>query len=254
MTQIDSYLCEVVRQHRLPDQIDFYTSVCIVEPLKKMISDWAGQYLVEIKLSGSRAKGDAIDLSSDLDLFISLSSVTPCSLKEIYYSLCKYVSNRGIQVRKQNVSIGIFYQGRKIDLVPAKRIDSHSDYHNLYKRKQDSRMQTNIDLHINNVQRSSRVMEITALKIWKERHNLEFPSIYLETYALEALSGRTRYDFANNFVHLLRDIADDFQTRRVVDPANTNNVLSDDLSVDEKNKIALQARSDLNKSWKLVIW
>ena len=114
--------------------------------------------------------------------------MTPCSLKEIYYSLCNYVSARGIVIRKQNVSIGVTYQGRKIDLVPARRIDSHSNYHNLYKRKQDSWMQTNIDLHINNVRTSSRVTEITALKIWKELHNLEFPSICLETYALNALS------------------------------------------------------------------
>lgn len=254
LTQMDSYLNEVVRRHRLPDQMDVYTSVCIVEPLKRMISDWANQYLVEIKLSGSRAKGDAIDLSSDLDLFISLSSSTPCSLKEIYYSLCKYVSNNGIQIRKQNVSIGVTYQDKKIDLVPARRIDSHSDYHNLYKRKQDSWMQTNIDLHINNIRKSSRVTEITALKIWKELHNLEFPSIYLETYVLEALSGRTRYDYANNFVYLLRDIVGNFQTRRVVDPANTNNILSDDLSVEEKKKIVSQASLDLNKSWNQVIW
>ena len=83
MTQNDLYLYNVVQRHKLPDQIDEYTSSFIVSPLKTIISNWANQYLVEIKLSGSRAKGDAIDLSSDLDLFISLSSVTPCSLKEI---------------------------------------------------------------------------------------------------------------------------------------------------------------------------
>ncbi|WP_227872367.1 nucleotidyltransferase domain-containing protein [Paenibacillus albus] len=33
---------------------------------------WAGSALVEIYLSGSRAKGTAITLSSDFDLFISL--------------------------------------------------------------------------------------------------------------------------------------------------------------------------------------
>ena len=254
MTQNDIYLCGVVQRHKLPDQIDAYTSSYIVSPLKSIISNWANQYLVEIKLSGSRAKGDAIDLSSDLDLFISLSSTTPCSLKEIYYSLCNYVSARGIEIRKQNVSIGVTYQGRKVDLVPARRIDSHSNYHNLYKRKQDSRMQTNIDLHINNVRTSSRVTEITALKIWKELHNLEFPSIYLETYALNALSGKTRFDYANNFAYLLSDIVTNFQTTRVVDPANTNNILSDDLTSNEKQMIVQQARADLNKNWNQVIW
>ncbi len=254
MTQQDSYILSVVSKYKLPDTIDPYTQSNIIGPLSRIIRAWAGQYLVDIKLSGSRAKGDAISLSSDLDLFISLSSTTPYDLKYIYYNLCDYIQQNKIQIRKQNVSIGVTYQNRKLDLVPARRQDVHGNYHSLYKRKQDSWMQTNIDLHINNVRRSSRITEITALKIWKELHNLEFPSIYLETYALETLSGKNRYDYANNFADLLRDLATNFQTTRVVDPANTNNVLSDDLTEKEKEKIAWQAAFDLKKTWNQVIW
>lgn len=254
VTEQDSYVLSVVSKYKLSDTIDYYTQSNIIDPLSRLIHAWAGQYLVDIKLSGSRAKGDAISLSSDLDLFISLSSTTPYDLKYIYYNLCDYIQQNKIQIRKQNVSIGVTYQNRKIDLVPARRQDVHGNYHSLYKRKQDSWMQTNIDLHINNVRRSSRITEITALKIWKELHNLEFPSIYLETYALETLSGKNRYDYANNFADLLRDLATNFQTTRVVDPANTNNVLSDDLTEKEKEKIAWQAAFDLKKNWNQVIW
>lgn len=254
MTDQDSYVLSIVSKHKLPDQIDLYTQNQIINPLSQMIRDWAAEYLVGIKLSGSRAKGDAIDLSSDLDLFISLSSSTPYSLEYIYNNLCDYVSAKGVQIRKQNVSIGVTYQGRKIDLVPARRQDSYSNYHSLYKRKQDSWMQTNIDLHIKNVRQSSRVTEITALKIWKELHNLEFPSIYLETFAIDSLAGKNRYDYANNFVHLLKDIAKNFQEKRIIDPSNTNNILSDDLTAEEKKRVAWQAYADLKKNWNQVIW
>ena len=44
------------------------------------------------------------------------------------------------------------------------------------------------------------------------------------------------------------------QTTRVVDPANTNNILSDDLTSSEKQRIVQQARADLNKNWNQVIW
>ena len=254
MTTEDAYVLSVVSKYKLPDTIDYYTQSNIIDPLFRIIRAWAGQYLVDIKLSGSRAKGDAISLSSDLDLFISLSSTTPYDLGDIYYNLCDYIQQNKIQIRKQNVSIGVTYQNRKIDLVPARRQDSHSNYHSLYKRKQDTWMQTNIDMHINNVRKSSRITEITSLKIWKELHNLEFPSIYLETYVIETLSGKTRYDYANNFADLLRDLATNFQTTRIVDPANTNNILSDDLTEKEKEKIAWQAAFDLKGKWNQVIW
>lgn len=254
LSESDKYLLEIVQKYKLPDEIDFYTSEYVVKPLKNIVSAWANQYLVDIKLSGSMAKGDATILSSDLDLFISLSSTTPCTLQEIYESLYDYVSTRGISSRKQNVSIGVTYKSKKIDLVPAKRWDSRSNDHSLYKRKQDSWTKTNIDVHINDVKRSSRVTEIIALKIWKELHKLEFPSIYLEKFVLDALSGRNRYDYANNFVYLLTDIADNFESRRVIDSANTANILSDDLTIAEKRKIAQQARIDLTKRWNQVIW
>jgi hypothetical protein len=42
---------------------------------------------------------------------------------------------------------------------------------------------------------------------------------------------------------------------RVVDPANTNNVLSDDLTQAEKQRIAAQAaQSAREQSWDRIIW
>ena len=67
----DQYVNSVVQKHRLPEVLDSYTTLYVVSPLKQIISNWAGVCLCETKLSGSRAKGTAIDLSTDLDLFIS---------------------------------------------------------------------------------------------------------------------------------------------------------------------------------------
>ena len=117
----DQYVNSIVQKHRLPEMLDSYTSTYVVLPLKQIISSWAGTCLCGTKLSGLRAKGTAIDRSTDLDLFISLSSTTQNSLKEIYESLYKRIVEEGITARKQNVSIGVTYQGKKVDLVPAKR-------------------------------------------------------------------------------------------------------------------------------------
>ena len=155
----DQYVNSVVQKHRLPEVLDSYTTLYVVSPLKQIISNWAGVCLCEIKLSGSRAKGTAIDLSTDLDLFISLSSTTQNSLKEIYESLYNRMVKEGITVRKQNVSIGVTYQGKKVDLVPAKRQGQYGNDHSLYKRKVDSWTKTNIDTHISRVRQSGSITD-----------------------------------------------------------------------------------------------
>lgn len=251
----DQYINSIVQKHSLLDTLDGYTSLNVVAPLKRIITNWAGTCLCEIKLSGSRAKGTAIDLSTDLDLFISLSSKTNNSLKEIYESLYTRILEEGIEARKQNVSIGIEYLGKKVDLVPAKRQGQYGNDHSLYRRKADTWTMTNIDTHISQVRQSGRVKEIIAMKVWRENHSIDFPSIYLETFVIDSLSGRSLNSLADNFMYLLRDIRDNIQFRRLVDPANSNNVLSDELTQMEKKKLQNMAESSISEQyWETILW
>lgn len=251
----DEYVLSIVRKHALSEQIDNNTTRYVVDPLKRIISEWAGSCLCETKLSGSRAKGTAIDIATDLDLFISLSSTTTNTLEEIYNSLYRQVVSKGINARKQNVSIGVTYNGCKVDLVPAKRQSQYGNDHSLYRRKANSWTKTNIETHISNVRNSGRKNEIIALKIWRENHNLEFPSIYLETLAIDALQGRSLYAPADNFIYLLGYIRDNIISKVVYDPANSNNKLSDELSASEKYSLAQQAKSSLGEQyWESIIW
>jgi len=105
------------------------------------------------------------------------------------------------------------------------------------------------------VNNSGRRNEIIALKVWRENHRLEFPSIYLETLAIDALSGRSSSDTASNFSYLLRYIGDNIGSLRVVDPANSNNILSDDLTAGEKRILSTQAQKSLTEQyWEQIIW
>lgn len=251
----NQYVESIVKKHKLSDTIDDFTDSTIVAPLKELIRKWNGTYLCDIKLSGSRAKGTAIDIATDLDLFISLSSRTDSTLKEIYNSLYDYVVRQGISARKQNVSIGITYKNREIDLVPAKRQGQFGNDHSLYRRKADSWTKTNIDTHIHKVRNSGRITEIVALKIWRENHKLEFPSIYLECFVIEVLSRRNLYLHADNFKFLLEKIRDNIVSKKIIDPANSNNILSDELNYNEKKKLAIQANSSLSeRDWESIIW
>ena len=251
----NEYVLSVIERHALPMQIDQGTEQNVIVPLKRVIASWAGDCLCETKLSGSRAKGTAIDLSTDLDLFISLSSTTSNSLSDIYSSLYNWVSSKGMIARKQNVSIGVTYKEKKVDLVPAKRQSQYGGDHSLYKSKSNTWTKTNIDTHISRVKRSGRRNEIIALKVWKENHNLVFPSILLETLTIDALSGHSMTATADNVLFMLRYIKNNIRTVRILDPANTNNVLSNELSSNEKLLLALQAERSLEEHyWENIIW
>lgn len=218
------------------------------------LKNWAGNDLNKLKLSGSTAKDTLIKGNTDIDIFISLKSSNNSTLKYLYNDLYNSL-NQNLEIRKQNVSIGVVWNNLKFDLIPAKQHRTNSNYHSLYVRKGDTWTQANIDLHINKVTNSGRLNEIRAAKIWRQNHNLEFPSFYLELIVIEALKNRRIGNLSNNFWIVLQFLRDSFVNKRVVDPSNTNNIISDSLTRAEKNAIASQARTSLNQQyWSNIIW
>lgn len=225
------------------------------ENVAPSIRRWAGNQLSDLSYSGSFAKGTTNSLSTDVDLFISLKSSTTETLKEIYESLFRLASSSGWSPRRQNVSIGITHSGMKIDLVPGKKQAGYQNVHSLYKRKTDSWTRTNVKLHVDTVANSDRTKEIRAIKIWRDLHGLSFPSFYLELIVIEGLKGRSKSNLAANVLHALNYIGQNLPTKRIVDPANTNNIISADLSATEKGIVAQQAKISAAKQyWKEIIW
>ena len=153
------------------------------------------------------------------------------------------------------MSIGVDYGGHSIDLIPAKKRSGNTNDHSLYKNKADSWTQTNISTHINLVKNSGRIAEITAIKIWRKLHQLDFPSIYLELTVLDALYNKNKNQPAKNFLTVLEYLRDSFIDSKIVDPANTNNIISDELYKYEKEAIAKKAKESLNQpNWGQIIW
>jgi hypothetical protein len=263
-------------------------AVRAAEKLVPALREWAGRYLLDIGLSGSYAKGTATALGTDVDVFISVSDVGGRSMKDIYWGLFQFLAERGLGPQAQNVSIRVERDGVKVDLVPGRmqtRADRLSDCtnvgpsgakaqsledrcgtaeavpsrrpidHTLYRRKKDSWMQTNVAEHIRLVSGSGRTREIRALKIWRERNRLDFPSFYLELTVIDALRGARANGLAGNVWRAFQYLADGFGPARVVDPANSNNIVSDDLSLEEKRVIWMAARRTLNtSSWEQILW
>ena len=103
----DAYLRTILGRERVGTTILTSPVWTAQNALQPSIEKWAGQYLVNIQPSGSFAKGTAVTSGTDVDLFVSLSSTTKETLKEIHQSLYNRFQEDGFLPRPQNVSIGV---------------------------------------------------------------------------------------------------------------------------------------------------
>ena len=222
--------------------------------LKPILALWASGYLNSIEPSGSFAKGTANAGGTDIDLFLSLSSITPIALKEVYWSLFNAMKEAGYTPRAQGVSIGVRVGAYDVDLVPAKRQDQYGSDHSLYRSKTGTWTKTNVARHIAMVSGSGRTSEIRLLKLWRQRHGLDFPSFYLELVAIDALHRKPVGALADNTLAALTYIRDYITSARFIDPANSANIISDDLSNSEKATLAAAAGAALKASnWNQIV-
>ena len=225
--------------------------------LRGLIQRWYSTRLVRVHNSGSFAKGTSIKGGTDLDLFISLKPGSGKSLRTMFEGLHKYAHQEGLGPRRQNVSIGVEVSGVKVDLVPARKHTGKSD-HSLYLSRRQGWTKTNVDKHIALVRKSGKGATIRAAKIWRSNRGLHFPSFYLELAVLRALQGREPQGTADELQRALEFLAADFPQAELVDPANGANIISSDLSPDEKQGIARQARASLDRvssgQWERVLW
>jgi len=219
------------------------------------IEKWASGYLVSMERSGSIAKGTAVSSGTDTDFFLSLSSATPGTLRDIFGSLFQKCQQLGLSPRRQNVSIGVTYGNHRIDLVAGRRQSQYGNDHSLYVSRRDTWTQTNVNTHISLVSSSGRTDEIKLTKIWRDLRRLEIPSFYLELAVLDAMAFRRQGAIVDNFWEVLRFLRDDFSSKEYTDPANSNNRVSDDLDQAHRLLVAsAAAASRQQRSWESVVW
>jgi hypothetical protein len=103
--------------------------------------------------------------------------------------------------------------------------------------------------HIAYVRGARRINETRIIKLWRNQKGLDFPSFYLELTVIDALRGRHVGNLSANVVTVLEYLRDRFQYARVVDPANTNNIISDDMTAAEHATISTAATRTLGATW-----
>ena len=200
-------------------------------------------------------KGTANCSGTDIDLFISLSPSVTETLKQIYESLFTKLSRSGYAPKRQNVSMNINVSGYSVDLVPGKHQGGWGTDHSLYRRRAGTWTKTNIVTHITHVRQYARLRESRIVKLWRDQKRIDFPSFYLELTVIDALPWQLAPEtLAANVWRVFQYLRDNVTTSRVIDPANTNNIISDDLTAVDKGKVQAAAVAALSaKAWEQIV-
>ncbi len=207
-----------------------------------------------IKYAGSREKGTMICDKYDLDIVCYFPSSDTRTLREIREDVSARLSEKYLiepkasAVRIKNLNDASTPNDYHIDVVPGRFIEGTKDVflHVAYGDKE--RMQTNLKTHIDHIVNSGCVPVIRLAKLWACRNDLAIKTFVLELFVVQSLSGsRNKDKLKESFLEVLRSFKDEFTTTQLVDPANTNNVVSRLVSSSEKFSVAQAAEAALNR-------
>jgi hypothetical protein len=249
----EQYAAEVVEKYRVEADTGSPAHRAADEVIP-LLKKWGKQYLQGITLSGAYAKNTAVSLAADVDVLVTLGEVPGMEMKAIFWNLFEFFTDHDLRPHTRDVTIQVPCKGMRVDVIPACR-DGATGQNVLFNKRTGAAVMTDVARHVHPVANSGRQQEICAMKIWRERAGVEFPSLYLETTVLEALEAERFGQLADNVLAVLRYLGNRWEQWVVRDPANGENVISNDLSEKEKKEIAKAARAALyDENWKKMLW
>lgn len=251
MRNNEQYVASIVEKYRV--QVDTGSPAhCAADKILPLLKNWGKQYLLGLTLSGAYAKNTAVSLVSHVDVLVALTPVPDMEMKNIFWNLFEFLTEQNLRPRTREVSVQVERKGFRIDLIPACREHNQNI---LFNKKSGRAVTTDVAQHVHLVANSGRQQEICAVKIWRERNELYFPSFYLELAVLRALESEPFGHLSDNLLAIMRFLSSRFEKAVVRDPANGENLVSDELVAEERGAIAEAARKALyEENWKNLLW
>jgi hypothetical protein len=201
--------------------------------------------------AGSYGKHTMIRQRYDLDLVIYWPHDCNFTIKDIYDAVGSTLSKHLRVVNPKTVCWELPFEGGfHIDVVPGRALDARYYEANLHRTDTGTTLKTSLKKHIDTVRGSGRLDAIRLMKLWKERRSVPFKkSFLLELMTIEACSGISATDYSNQVAAALSHIHSTIETCSVKDPANSANILSDDLDKATRTSIKWAAEKALNAQY-----
>jgi hypothetical protein len=206
---------------------------------------------------GSFGKGTMVKARYDLDIVVYWPYTTNFTIKDIFEAVGGQILGVWNTAHPKTVCWETNFQGGfHIDVVPGRALDANFHTANLYRNDTKSYMKTSLKEHIDTVKDSGRRPVIRLMKTWRELQNVPFKkSFALELMTIYGCLNYSTTDLAAQMIAALTYIRDNIETINLIDPANSNNSLSDDISVTDRYYIKLAANKALGAtSWDRVFF
>jgi hypothetical protein len=202
---------------------------------------------------GSFAKRTAIAAQFDLDVVVYFPAETRETPRELYEAVERRLRAAGHVPARHNVSLRLRYTPAwHIDVVPGRAADAEFEYARLWAAEHGATRQTSLQRHIEFARGLDREI-LKLLKLWRRRNAVAAGSFVLELAAERALHGFAG-TLEERFARVLRWMAEEFEGARLVDPANSANVVSDEIEPWRKRDIAAAAARALAGPWDRAVW
>ncbi len=170
----------------------------------------------------------------------------------MFWRLFEFLTDQNLHASTGEVAVRMPCKKLNVDLIPSYREGKSGNV--LFNKRSGEAVLTDLAQHVHLVGNSGRQQEICALKIWRERNRLEFPSFLLELATLRALENERFGQLAENIHCVLRYLGSKFEKAVIRDPANADNIVSRDLSEKAKKSIAKSARDAVyQENWEAIL-
>ncbi len=200
-------------------------------------------------MSGSFKKQTMIKQHYDLDMFI-IWNPDFMSLKDLFYKVLDTLKLKWNKIEKKRVGWRIPYENEfHVDIIPAIQDYYDSDYSFLYNCYKNQWLKTSMYVHLKEIEKYNRKDVIKLLKLWKYRQNVP-----IKTFLLEIMTHLACFDVTRKSLSIQLEKVLVFITKNIVqcefyDPANKNNIITEDLTFKEIYEIRDKARNALNRKY-----
>lgn len=199
---------------------------------------------------GSYAKGTMIQASYDLDIVLYWPTNFQYSPKNLYIEVGGVLQSKGRNPRSKKVGWEIPFPGNfHIDVIPGKTIINKKDYAYLFNTDTEGRFQTSVKKQVNYVKRSGRQDIIKLMKLWMIRKEVPIKTFLLENMVIEACKGITKSIIEPQLLKAFEHISEEILIKKIHDPSNINNIISNDLPTEHKNRIKNLAENALGAEY-----
>lgn len=206
--------------------------------------------------SGSYAKGTMIQASYDLDIVLYWAYNFQYSPRNLYIEIGRLLQSNSRHPKSKKVGWEIPFPGNfHIDVIPGKKILNKPTYAYLYNYDNDSRFQSSVKKHVSFVKNAKRQDVIRLMKLWKKRKNVPIKTFILEYIVIEACKGLSRNSLEPQLEAVFGFIYDGILSIRITDLANSQNIIINDITSEEKHRIRNLANQALEAgSWSQVFF